>query len=284
MQRTNMKDMLITFLLLPIVFPTIGSAQSGDEKIMIVVGVAGEQASPVRIIGLKLPERVGGEPVVVVRNKSGREVRYFIVEAMIGIPNRSGNPENGRVGAISSSQRQLAAEDAIILDRETGGQHKSATPSAYVEERALRPEGQADVHEWILQSFRLASDAERLRSACVYVVVSISQVEFDDGSTWSSPPDWDKKQHLWEISVRSLGLPSCVAPFNSSRQLGGLAGAGYITNRSPIQHPEVRLEFEKLTQSSLRIETSGDPAALKHYLVECPIRRFGGKGIAVCPI
>src|ERR1700752_4462793 len=67
---------------------------TGEEKIAIFV-TAVNQEGPLQITGFKLTDRVGGAPVLELRNASNKKIRNFQIAADIGNPEADAHGEIG---------------------------------------------------------------------------------------------------------------------------------------------------------------------------------------------
>jgi len=169
------------FVLLP---SLAGGSPPDDAKIVVFVTTV-KQESPLQITGFRLPDKVGGAPVLVLRNVSGKQILDFHVAAVVG------NPE---ADARRDAERPIATNtNSSNLD--------------WPQERAIPPNNEREAHENILRSHTLASWGGRLHSSCLHVAAIVLSVEFDDGTRWQLENIQD--QQIWKSSLRSDSTKSC---------------------------------------------------------------------------
>ena len=162
----------------------VGGSATDEEKIVVFVTTV-KQESPLRITGFKLPDKVGGAPVLVLRNVSNKQIHDFDVAADVG------NPEAGADGEIGPAF--ATGTNSTRLD--------------WPQERAIPPNSEQEAHENTLRSHTLASWGGLLHSGCLHVAAIVFSVEFADGTTWRLENQKDQK--IWRSSVRTDDTKSC---------------------------------------------------------------------------
>ena len=188
------------FVLLP---SLAGGSPTGDVNIVVFVTTV-KQESPLQIVGLKLPDKVGGAPVVVLRNASSKQIVGFHVAAAIG------NPEADN------------AEQPIAIST------NSDWPEGPIPANSER-----EAHRMILRSHWLAAWGGRLYSSCLHVAAIIRSVEFADGTTWQLENLEDRQ--IWKSSLGSDSTKTCDHSSAVESALKEWDGAsGYVQTGSPI--------------------------------------------------
>ena len=188
-----------------------GDSPTGDVNIVVVVTTV-KQESPLQIVGLKLPDKVGGAPVVVLRNASNKQILGFHAAAAIGNPEVD-NAEQPIATPSTSSSSNLDWPEGPI------------PPIPANSEREARGK--------ILRSHLLAAWGGRLHSSCLHVAAFILSVEFADGTTWQLENLQDRQ--IWKSSLGSDSTKTCGHSFAVESALQEWDGAsGYVQTGSPI--------------------------------------------------
>jgi hypothetical protein len=194
---------LILGLLGPVMLLSAPSAD--DAKLMILVTIA-KQTSPLEIVGFKIPEKVGGPTVVVIHNISSKQVRDFVLGAVIGSPGIDGGPKGAQVGGTAFTNTEKRSQ--------WGG------------ERTISPGSSGEAHEYTFQPYGLAHFAKTLRSNCLLVAVLVVRVEYGDGTVWEMY-DSHQDSRLWERSLQPVAGNSCRKSPEIEEVLSRLEGAAY---------------------------------------------------------
>ena len=217
------------------------------EKIVVFVTTV-KREGPLQITGYKLPDKVGGAPVLVLRNESDKEIRDFYVVAEIGNPETDSHGEIGPAWSTSTNSTRLD----------------------WPQERAIPANSEGEAHENIFRSHLLAGWGVRLHSSCLHVAAIVLSVEFADGTAWQLENHAD--QEIWKHSLGSDSAKSCdhsPAMENALKEWGnGSAG-----------NEEVGSSGNAGTGSPTHLDTG----AVQSYSVTCPLRNLSGKLVAICP-
>jgi hypothetical protein len=166
---------------------TIVSQHDANDSVTTFVASA-VQDLPVRVAGFKAPQRYTSPPNVIVHNASKKTVRNFTLETI------SGNP--------------LAAETS-------GGKgccwFSNESPYPQPKESPLRsigPGQNTEVPGRGLDPSELSGLFQHLETSCIYVVTAISDVEFDDGTTWTLRGH-DEELQVWRESLKNEAVKPC---------------------------------------------------------------------------
>jgi len=219
-----------------------GGSPTGDVNIVVVVTTV-KQESPLQIVGLKLPDKVGGAPVVVLRNASNKQILGFHAAAVIGNPEADARHDTEQPLAIPTSS------SSSNLDWPEG-------PMPPIPANSER-----EAHGKSLRSHLLAAWGGRLHSSCLHVAAIILRVEFADGTTWQLENLEDRQ--IWKSSLGSDSTKTCDHSSAVESALKEWDGAsGYVQTGSPIHL---------------------DASTVQSYSVTCQLRSLEGKLVAICP-
>jgi len=209
-------------------FVVASAILSGDNPAVAILVTSAKQDCPVQIRGFKLPQKVGGPPLLVVHNATEKEVRVFYVSGYVGNPRK-----------LKGFDPQVG----FIL----GGEPPDST-----KESQLAPSG-AEVAYGVLKSHNFANLAKNVNSNCLHVAVLVTTVEFSDGSVWESQAGREANQDLWRNSIRAESMKGCENSEEMEETLKELDSAGYResgmpTNASPelVQYYTVSCPLVKL--------------------------------------
>jgi hypothetical protein len=178
--RIPSKLVIVLFVLLP---SLAGGWPTDDAKVVVFVTTV-RQESPLQITGFKLPDKVGGAPVLVLRNESNKPIRDFHVAADIGNAEANSRGEIGPAFATNTSN--------IVF---------------WPRERTIPPNSEREAHEGSLRSHTLAGWGGRLHSNCLHVAAIVLSLEFEDGTSWQLENMQD--QQVWKSSLHSDSTKSC---------------------------------------------------------------------------
>ena len=183
---------------------------SADEVSVTIVVTTAPQNGPLQITGFKLPDKVGGEPILVLHNVSHKEIRSFGAEAAVGNPDESGRAEVGGMVAVGNGSEHIY----------------------WPHEQIVSPNGYREAHENVLRSHNLAEWGQRLHSSCLHVAPIVTYVEFTDGSRWELKTPQDEA--IWKASLRDDSTKSCGHSSTVEYALRQWEGAaGYVGTGTP---------------------------------------------------
>src|ERR1700735_4568334 len=100
----------------------------------------------IRILGFRLPDKVGDPPRVILQNTSGRIVQDFSISALMGSPRQTQTGIDPIAGIASASANPIQPQ--------------------WAGERTIPPGETREVHESALRSHNLASLAAHLHLDC----------------------------------------------------------------------------------------------------------------------
>lgn len=188
-----------------------GTSASDDVKVTVVITVAKQDASPVQIVGFKLPAQVAGVPAIVLRNTTAKEIRH------VGVMNYLGNPR-GAGGAEPKPYSSLT--------------RKSDTSPLW---RPLGPNTTAEFAEESLKSYSVGLWAHQLLSNCLHAAFYVTQVRFADGTVWRmdehEPGEFEPVRArllgAWKDSIRPESTKGCDDSPATQTALGRLDGTGW---------------------------------------------------------
>jgi hypothetical protein len=219
------------------------AAHSSREDAIVTVSIqTATQDGPVQLVGLRRPEDMGSSPLLHLRNNSTKKSVRISLESYAQSPRGGTNRTNsaGPCGYISSSS------DAPNCEFRT--------------ERMIPPNGDAWVHEALLQSSSLVTEAMELHSNCLHVAAIVRQVDFEDGTTWRISSEQEGE------ALAKLGLGKADGCPNITRvetELEQFEGVGYDIS-GPQRYP--------------------DPGVVESYTFSCRFRPLKGKLVAMCPL
>ena len=220
---------------------------TGEEKIVVFVTTV-KQDGPLQITGFKLPDKVGGAPVLVLRNVSNRQVRNFYIVADIGNPEADSHGDIGPAWSTSTNSTRLD----------------------WPQERAIPANSEREAHENELRSHTLAAWGGSLRTSCLHVAALVQSVEFADGTTWRL--ENHANQGIWKSSLRSDSTKSCDhSPAMESALKEWDHGSPGSEEPGPAGYEE--------TGSPVHLNTG----TVQSYSVACPLRNLSGRLVAICP-
>jgi len=173
----------LAFALILLLPSLAGGGPPSDVKIAVFVTTV-KQESPLQILGFKPPDKVGGAPILVVKNVSDKPVSDFYVSAAIG------NPEGDSRGEVGPAYA-------------TGSGMRSVLP----EERPIPPNSEREAHETAFRSHYLAHWGAELHSTCLHVAAIVLSVKFADGTAWRLEGQQD--QEIWKSSLPSDSTKGC---------------------------------------------------------------------------
>jgi hypothetical protein len=222
-------DMLKGIVVSLAAFIAASAVFSGHNPSVTILVTSAKQDCPVQIRGFKLPQKVGGPPLLVVHNGTEKEVRVFYVSGYVGNPRK-----------LKGSDPQVG----FIL----GGEPPDST-----KESQLAPSGDSELAYGVLKSHNFANLAKNVNSNCLHVAVLVTTVEFSDGSVWDSQAGREANQDLWRNSIRAESMKGCENSEEMEETLKELDSAGYResgmpTNASPelVQYYTVSCPLVKL--------------------------------------
>ena len=211
---------------------------------------------PLSITGLKLPDKVGDPPIAVVQNTSTKEIRDFVLEAVVG---------SGRTSLIDQDPRSALFLHAPGSAGFHWGQRVAVGPGFEwrQEDRVVPPSGTVEVHEITLSSHSLARFAGRLHSDCLHVTAYVKDVYFADGTVWESKLNTDQLREIWKSTFHSENASGCANPPVAEEVVNQIASYGIQSVGSPAPHPNA--------------------GVVQFYQVSCQLRMVEGKLAAICP-
>jgi hypothetical protein len=178
------------------IFPAPSATSVEDGAVTVNVAIGSQKDSPLQILGIKRPERVGEPARVQLRNVSSNKTARFWVEVLIGTPN---------AGFISSNS--------------------NGPNEFWPQERLVEAGNSSEVKETVLQSNNLVMAAKQLHSRCLSVSVLVMSVDFADGTQWQLKPEEEKQ--IW-MNMTWPQSPSVSQPTQSPDcRLEDLDGVGY---------------------------------------------------------
>jgi hypothetical protein len=186
----------------------VASGQKTEEgRVVVSVTAANSDESPLRIVGFRMPEKVGDPPRVVLQNVSSKDIREFSFQAVIGRPDGTGRILNG-VDAGPTKMEDL--RDVIP------------------------PHGSRETPENVLIAGSLAFSASVVLSNCLHVTAMIVAIDFADGTHWylSGPKEMER---LWKDSLPIGGTKSCGTGSVTQETLRRLEGWRHKENGSPTR-------------------------------------------------
>jgi hypothetical protein len=145
-----------------LLMPSLAVGSPTDVTKIVVFVTTVKQESPLQIIGFKLPDKVGGAPMLLLRNVSDKPIRDFHVAADIGNPEADSHGQIGPAFATSTNSSSLD----------------------WPQERAIPPNSDREAHEAILRTHTLAAWGGQLHSSCLHVAAIVLSVDFADGTRW----------------------------------------------------------------------------------------------------
>jgi len=214
-----------------VVLPSLaGGSPTGDVNIVVVVTTV-RQESPLQIVGLKLPDKVGGAPVLVLRNASSKQILGFHAAAAIGNP---------KADARHDAEQPITPNtNSSILDWPEG---------------PIPANSEREAPGKVLRSHLLAAWGGRLHSRCLHVAAIILSVEFTDGTTWRLENLQDRQ--IWKSSLDSDSTKTCgdhsSAVESALKEWDG--ASGYEETGSPIHLDASTVQSYSVTCQLRRLE------------------------------
>lgn len=190
-------NLVILFLFL---LPSLAAGLPQDDVKISVFVTTVKQEGPLQITGFKLPDTVGGDPTVVVRNTSDKRVSDFSVAALLGNPEPDSRGEVGPKWSLAGPPRVLRPN------------------------RPIAPNSEGEAPATGLRAHYLAHWGGELHSTCLHVVATISSVKFADGATWELQAS---SQEIWKSSLGPDSTKTCdhsPAVENALNNWDGAAG------------------------------------------------------------
>jgi hypothetical protein len=170
------------------------AGRQGHPTVVIKVRVSREDA-PVRILGFRLPGGPGHVPLIHLRNVSSAGTASVSIERVIHIrPTGIVRPEQDIFWGVK---------------------------------RAIPPGAEIWAGQSDLASDRLLMDARELRSSCLLVDVSVMEVNFADGTTWTV----NRHPHLYPQDAQGAG--SCTDATASGNEMEQIMGFTVVANSAP---------------------------------------------------
>jgi hypothetical protein len=238
--KTLSRTMITAFLFFALITSTCSPTGNGTIAIFVTVAPA---EGPLKLLGFRLPDKVGDPPKVVLQNTSEKSVQDFSLTALVGSP------------------RQLQSGVDPVAGIGTSSAHP--TPSQWAGERLIPPGESREVHEPSFRAHHLAGLASFLRSDCLHAAVFMDRVEFADGTTWNHDRSSSQTQQIWRDSFRPESTNNCENPPMADSAVGELRAFGYPTGMGSPSH--------------------GSTEIVSHYSFSCPIQMVKGQLIVLCP-
>jgi hypothetical protein len=238
--KTLSRATVIAFVFFTLVTTTCSPA--GNGTIAIFVTIAPEEG-PLKILGFRLPDKVGDPPTVLLQNTGEKVVRDLTLTALIGSPR----------------QTQAGVEPIAGIGISSG----HPAPQQWVAERLIPPGETREVHQSAFRSHNLASFAVHLHSDCAHAAVYISRIEFADGTVWGPDRSSSQTQKVWRDSIQPESTRDCANPPMADYAVDQVKGFGYPTAIGSPSH--------------------GSTEVVSHFAFSCPIQNVGGQLIALCP-
>lgn len=163
--KTPSRASVIAFLFLALI-TTCSPTDSGTIAIFVTIVPA---EGPLKILGFRLPDKVGDPPMVALQNTGEKAVRDFTLTVLIGNPRRTQSGVDPIAGIGTSSG--------------------TPAPQLWVEERLIPPGGTRVVHQSAFRSHNFAAFAVHLHLDCAHAAVFLTKVEFVDGTIWGGLAD-----------------------------------------------------------------------------------------------
>ena len=220
---------------------TTTCSPTGNGTIAIFVTIPPAEG-PLKIIGIRLPDKVGDPPRVVLQNTSDKTVQDFNITALIGSPRPTQAGVDPIAGIESSSPHPIQLQ--------------------WIGERLIPPGEMREVHESALRSHDLATMTAHLHLDCAHVAVFLNRVDFADGTVWTSDRSSVQEQKIWRDSFRPKSTSSCENPPMAEGAVGEVKGFGYTAGMGSTSH--------------------GDTEIVSHYAFSCPVHVVGGQLVALC--
>jgi hypothetical protein len=223
-------------LLLICLHVDFANSVSGDDAITLTLRAVNYQEGPLQIVALRHADEAGGEPYVRFRNVSSLKTSQIWVQAEV----RASDQMNKTLARTNSNGPNLR----------------------WPTERMIEPGGEVWAHEQVLQSHSIVMSDIEAHATCLAVTITVSSVEFVDGSSWTAGIEEPGK------SLKYFDEPSNhenACKNSSSSETGGHKVAGAVVRRMPQPGKLVNWEDKG------------------SYSISCPLILREGKYYAACP-
>ncbi|MFZ0579755.1 MAG: hypothetical protein WAN72_26195 [Candidatus Acidiferrales bacterium] len=224
--------------------PAVPPLGNGNDLTATVELRVPGQAGPLQIVGFKMPEKLDGYPIVVLRILSTQATRAYWFRVRI-------------VGANPSNKLESAPLAGDFGPGVTGQDRM------WPNENMIAPGAEGQAHVAGLNGYQLLFVGAKGGCSCLRAFVQVSSVEFADGSSWDQQRATNTDPGPIEGATEERLLP-CQESHDSAEALKDLSAAG------PIKRE--------------RDSAPADGTIFRAFSFKCTLQQRDGRWFARCPI